>query len=238
MAKTRAKTALIQKTRLARDSRIGLKRLSHGTSKRFDITAKIHEKVLTMNEVAIKSTDGFTFNIDLKIDAKRISVQPKKPAVSLVHDRILRPRPAVEFKSSSKKDRKPNLIVATSQSKCTSKIVDEAWDKCKSYCNQIGASVHPEDVVLAKLKGHKPWPATALGFVSNTKVLVKFFGAKQSETLGYVSITEITPFKHSMDPIRAVLLTMKRDIALYKKGVREAELTQGVPSHLSILNDI
>lgn len=246
MAKT-AKLQPIEKKRLIKDVRVNLKRLSRRTIDRnlnpsiitYDITAKISKNLMKLNETTIKATDN-TFNIDIKMNAERIFFEPsvvvvKKP----VSNRILRPRATIAPIPLSKKlknDSKSGLIVAKPQSKPTYKMVDDAWRQCKSDSNQAGNTVRINDIVMAKVKGYAPWPATTIEFINKTKVLVKFFGADIKEEFGYVNIAEITPFMSSMNLIRTILVNMKKDILKFTKGVQEAELIYGVPSYASTIN--
>lgn len=172
MAK-RAKLQPIEKKRsdrLTRDLRVNLKRLSRRTIDRYlnpsiityDITAKISKHVMKLNETTIKATEN-TFNIDIKINAERISIKPttmieNKP----MSNRILRPRAAIAPISLSKKlknDRKSGLIIAKPQSKPIYKMVEEAWRQCKSDSNHDGITIRINDIVMAKVKGHPAWPA-------------------------------------------------------------------------------
>lgn len=235
----------IQKTSLIKDCKIELKRLSRRTIKRYldpdtityNISAKINKDIFKINKTIIKTTDN-TFNIDVKMNATGISVKPTTMPVS---SRILRPRPAVVSTSNSKNlknNRKPDLIVVKSQSKNALKIVEDSWQRCKLDYNQNGKNIRVNDILMAKLKGHKPWPAIALEFVSDTKVFVKFFGAKESEQFGFVNVAELVPFKNSINVIQPILLILKRDIDRFRKGIREAELMCGIPSNLSVLHNM
>lgn len=250
MAKT-AKSQPIEKRyrRLIRDCRVNLKRMSRRTIDRclnpsiitYDINVKISKNVMKLNETTIKATNN-TFNIDIKMNAERISIKPTVIVVNTpVSNRILRPRAAIAPISLSKKlknDRKSGLIVSKPQTKPIYKMVEEAWRKCKSDCNHDENTIRLNDYVMAKLKGHPAWPARVVEFVNKTRVLVKFFGVDASQQFGYVNIAEITPFMKSVNVIQTLLLTMKKDILKFTKGIKEVEVSCGVPSHDSLINNM
>lgn len=193
-----------------------------------------------MDKTIIKGTDK-TFNIDIKMNAESILIKQTTIVVNEpASSRILRPRAAVSISHSEKlkNNSKSCLTVVKTQPKSTSKMIDDAWRQCKSNNVRDGNTIRLKDIVIAKLKGHAPWPAVVNEFVNKSRVLVEFFGADKSQKFGLVGVDEITPFMHSSNVIRVILLTLKRDILMFTKDIREAELICGVPSHASITNDM
>lgn len=241
---------LIQKERLTKDCWVNLKRLNRETIERYtvpypstttyNISAKIHKNVLKISKTIMTTTDD-TFNVDIKIDAEKLSIKRSKIAIDEpISSRVLRPRTAAAITSLSpnlKKNRKPDLIVAKPHSKPINKMVEEAWKLCKSDSSREKCNIRPSDIVMAKLKGHPAWPAVVLEYISKTRVKVEFFGANKTEKFGFVNISEITPFESSADVIR---LNLKRNIFRYKKAVKEAVCA--VPSNAlmlaSLIDDI
>lgn len=307
IAMAKPKLQPIEKKRVIRDCRVNLKRLNRETIDKylnpntitFNVSAKVHGNVMSINKTTIKSTDN-TFNIDIKLNAQTISInQSKTVVVKPVPGRILRNRPAaavlisksrsivaepqsksvnkmrdedaaskksktnnirdrksispidivdepvqsrilrnrqavpISLSKNLKMNRKSGLIVAVTQSKSISKMVDEAWKKCKSNSIRERENIRPGDIVMAKLKGHPAWPSIVVEYINKSRVKVEFFGANQWEKFGFVNIAEVTPFAKSIDVVR---LTLKKNILHFSKAVAEAERICGVPSVNSIID--
>lgn len=201
------------------------------------ITAKIRKNILSINKTTFKAVNN-AFNVNIKLNAETISIMQ---SVSVMEEpvcsRILRSRsaavPILRTKEFNNKN-KSRLVVAKNVSKSTNKVVDEAWERCKAINNSnqnktflTVSSFGLNAIVMAKLKGHKPWPAQVLDFAEKSRVFVQFFGAKESEKFGFVNVGEITPFMNSTNVVRTILSTMKKNILFFKKGVQEAEIVCG-----------
>lgn len=109
------------------------------------------------------------------------------------------------------------------------KLIDEAWRKCKLGHRK---EFNVDDIVMAKLKGHAAWPASIVEFSSQSKAKVLFFGANPNEKFGSVNMAEIIHFNDATDVVR---LTLKRDFIQkrkFQKGIREAQISLGMPSFL------
>lgn len=147
--------------------------------------------------------------------------------------RILRPKlPTVtSLDKELKTNQNSNSIVTKQQSKSITKMVQEAWTKCKADNRREKYEVQINDVVMAKIKGYTPWPATVIKFLNKNKVKVQFFGVQPKEMFGFVNIAEITPFAKSINVIH---LTLKRDMLQFNKAVQEAQLVCSIPSLASI----
>lgn len=196
--------------------RVILERLSRAAIESFlnpthiithNISAKIVDNVLKINNCEIKPTD-FNFNLKLKVTQTGISVVQSKPHV---HSQAV-----------SKLNEKP-----------ISKLVDDAWRMSKSNHKENKFEIQTNDIVMAKLKGHPVWPAIVVEFVSKNKTKVEFFGADIHEKFGFVTTSEMTLFKNSA---HLVLLSSKRNIAKLTKGIREAEISCGIPAVGSIIS--
>lgn len=81
---------------------------------------------------------------------------------------------------------------------------------------------------LAKMKSYSPWPALILDNIGK-RTQVFFFG---EGTTGTVASSEIVPFEKC-----GILIKKYLNIKGYTRTVRQLELTQNIPQHLSILND-
>lgn len=102
-------------------------------------------------------------------------------------------------------------------------MVEEAWRQCKLEPKD---DIRPNDVVMAKLKGHPAWSAVVLEYKTKNSVKVEFFGAQEHEKFGFVNVGEITLFRNSSD---VILLLLRRNIPNFKKGILQAENFRGVP---------
>lgn len=238
-----AKTKCAKPNQNVKDCCVKLDRLSSNTIKRhlkvnqtiaYNIAAKIKNGTLRIGETSIGSNNK-VFNVCLKIRAAGFTIV-KSPA--LPQSRTLRSRLAVNEPTTvnlkPKPNRNPISTVATLQPKPINKLIDDAWRNCK--LSRQG-ELHLNDVVMAKLKGHPAWPATLIELMNKTKGKVLFLGANPNEKFGFVSMGEVVRFEESMDVIR---LTLKREFhnkAKFVKGIKEAELIFGIPSHLSLLNE-
>lgn len=80
------------------------------------------------------------------------------------------------------------------------------------------------------MRSYSPWPAKLISKEKN-RAEVYFFGTNNH---GVVKTDEIVAFNDAHLLLKK-LLTMK--IKHYEKAVREAEIFQGIPLHLSILNE-
>lgn len=147
------------------------------------------------------------FNLKLKVTSKMITVVNEQPSGS--HGKVI-----------------ANLNVNS---------VESAWKACKSEHKRNKETVEQNDVVLAKVRGHQPWPAIILDLYKKNNCRVEFFGAKDYEKYGLVSFNEITFFKNSSQVIKLVL---QKKIPKYVKAVLEAEFLCKIPSHASLTNII
>lgn len=132
---------------------------------------------------------------------------------------------------------KPKIPIAAKVESETTKsltvLINEGWEKCKREYKASGISVEIGGLIMAKMSTYSPWPARLTGFASNKKrAHVYFFG---DGTTGHVNTSEITPFGHSMNVIRLLLL---RKVSNFHKGIAEVEAVMKTPPELSLLKEI
>lgn len=113
------------------------------------------------------------------------------------------------------------------------KCVSSSWLKCKNIHKKKKQKVTKNDVVMAKLRGHAPWPAVILEIISKNSARVEFFGAQLNEKFGFVNLNEMTLFKDSID---LILLLLKKNTKNFSKAVKEAEVACGVQDDFSLFN--
>lgn len=118
---------------------------------------------------------------------------------------------------------KPSLALV----KSVSSSYNSLWNMAKKNRSLPQANT----IVLAKMKSFSPWPSKLVS-INGVKAFVYFFGTNNH---GTVLFKEVVPFNETSSVIR-ILATMK--IQHFKKAIREAEIFIGIPSELSILNEI
>lgn len=242
MAKNK-KSKAIQKKRSVTDCHVKLKRLDRETIERYlnrnPITHNNRAKICH-NKIEIEKTNvaskNNTFNVVVKLSADELMIKDSNMIPDqVISGRILRPKllAATSLKTISKPNHKSDGTVGKLQTKSIAKMVDQAWRKCKTDSRFHKYVVHVDDIVMAKLKGHTPWPAIVIEIMSKARAKVQFFGVQETEKFGFVNIAEIAPFTSSIDVIQ---LNSKRNISQFNKAVQEALLVCDVPSFNSMLS--
>lgn len=149
--------------------------------------------------------------IDLNIETKKPPVKNYLKRVQPVRKRV---QPVTidgsKYKSEMKKD----------QIKIVKKITGKKQTDFK-----VGSTV------LAKQRHSVPWPARILS-IRSTYVDVHFYGDGRT---GPVKRDEIYSFSESSD---VILSCIKRNLTGYLKGIRELEMANCIPQHMSISNII
>lgn len=108
-------------------------------------------------------------------------------------------------------------------------LINIAWRKCKT--DNKGAELTIGKVVISKMKGYSPWPGTVRGFTKDKKrVQFFFFGTKNN---GSCDVGETISLNLCHEVIRLMLL---RPLPTFAKGIREAEISLGIPDDHSITN--
>lgn len=227
------KDCSVRLTRLSRETIDAYLKSTHITH---NISGSISRGHLNIGNCSVNSENG-SFSITMKITADSISVS--KLNYSLIHSvspanqkRSLRPKPNIAVKSNAVPKIKKFLTVATF--KPDYKKVDCYWQICRKNQIQSQRKIIVNDVVLAKVKGHSPWPAIVLEIIGSKKAKVEFFGAARYECFGIVNIGELTLFEQSLDLVRMILKNKKDP--KYQKGIKEVERILDVPSTQSICN--
>lgn len=114
------------------------------------------------------------------------------------------------------------------------KLIDNAWMECKKEHKQNQIELRIDDIVLAKVRGHQPWPATVLDVTNKKRIKFEFFGAEEYERFGFVSMNEIALFENGSLAVRLIL---KKRIQKYRKAIQEAEIICGIPQFASLCNE-
>lgn len=169
------------------------------------IPIKISERESNVNGVSIKM-DGAVqsvFNIGLKVKTDKIIIQACENIANIVEQKSTKSNPTV---------------------KTLTQLINEEWRRCKRTFKEKKIIFKVDTVVMAQMKGYSPWPSLVSDINKNGKrVKVFFFGTSNT---GTVDSSEIVPMEQCSEIIRLLLLRKTIDFA---KGVREAELSLGIP---------
>lgn len=204
-----------------------------------DLDIQIHRGVLTIHNNHFMHTNN-SFIVHLKVSDNEITVS--EDMLHNVEDKnksAENPKRHLRSKANSVgpvnvdliSKRKICSVDVKSKPKTIYQMTGDAWSLCKIKHKQNASEIVVRDVVMAKLRGYMAWPAIIVGFIGKNRVKVEFFGADQSEKIGFVNIKECTKFCESSE---LVLISLKRNNPKFEKAVREAELLCGVPSFMSI----
>lgn len=236
LKKNETKTKKIQNIPL-KGCTVKLKRLSNNCIQKYltnknitvNIGAQIKGGTLKIGKTTIGSKNK-VFDIHLKVHKGGFDIIENQ---SSSHTQVERPK-----LTTNEPVNKPCLpFAAKVGSETTTKsltvLINEGWIKCKRQYKASGISVEIGGLIMAKMATYSPWPARLNGFTSNKKrACVYFFG---DGTTGHVNISEITPFNHSMNVIRLLLL---RKASKFHKGIAEVEAIMKTPPHLSLLKEL
>lgn len=182
---------------------------------------KIHRNAIQIADTTISPVDECTFNIEIKISEIGISVVKERLAPSKSNECITNKTFATNRKTAI-----ANLNLNS---------IPAAWQACKRDHVKNKYVINLNDICMAKIRGHQPWPSVVLELMDKKKMCkVEFFGSESYEKFGLVSLNDVTLFKNSAVVARLVL---KRNIKKYRKAIQEAELLCCIPPHASILNE-
>lgn len=136
---------------------------------------------------------------------------------------------------SNKKDEQKQSVQAKTtltiaRNNVLSTLATKCWNDVKKQSKSMCALPKVGQVVLAKMRSYRPWPAIVLNDKKKTVFWVRFFG-KQSE--GSVKKNECVLFR---DAIGCVAEYSKCPLDDYNRAVREAEAMLGIPIEASLLN--
>lgn len=183
MAKTRAQTRRENDKlpKIARTSQISKEKRAKTRNPKVSHGVKsCHVQLTNLSAATIKRMIG---------DIENGTTDDVTRNVANNQSRNLRPRPPPKI--IEKAPRKPlNQIVALSQAAlCTSKAI-RIWDSLKKDQKMNDFKLKENDIVCARMTGHRPWPAKVEAFNRNG-VLLMFYGTNEK---GTVKRAEVIPF--------------------------------------------
>lgn len=221
-----------------------------------NIIGSISHSSLIIGNCAVTSENG-SFSIKMKItdggvsitdsNVSSFSASPRKRLDSALKSKnVSSVIPKIDDFSIPKRNLRPRLnvsdnsvpkikqVLTVAKSKSDYKNIDSFWQNCKREQSNSRRQIQVNAIVLAKVKGHSPWPAIVLNIINSKKAKVEFFGAALYERFGVVNIGELTLFEKSLDLIKTILNKTKN--TKFRKGVQEVERILDVPSSKSICN--
>lgn len=195
--------------------------VTRAKSKQTKINKKSKKKIV--NNIKVR---------DIVIKLERLTQQqikemtePKKRTIEQQNGKYeLRKR--TEKKTEQKVNKKATKTTAITKSSTQSVAV--LWAAAKKEQKQQ-QPLAVKTIILAKMRSYSPWPAKLVS-IEKKRAQVYFFG---TDNHGSVDKDDIVTFKRVPILIKK-LLTMK--IKHFEKAVREAEIYNGVPYHLSLIN--
>lgn len=108
-----------------------------------------------------------------------------------------------------KPEKKLNQIVALSQSALYTSRAARLWETIKKQYDQQNVKIKIDDIVFARMAGHRPWPSKLIEFRRNG-VHVKFFGTNEVGTLKKI---EIVPYELCQEMIEQYLKVPIADLS-------------------------
>lgn len=132
-----------------------------------------------------------------------------------------------KFSEMKKKSKPLSQVVALSQAALFTSRAVRFWEKIKQMQNK---NVSIDDLVSARMAGHRPWPAKIQEFKRNG-TQVKFYGTNET---GLVKKSEIIPYKFCQDVIAEYLKVPTSDLTvkslsyhmLFIKATKEVSCVQ------------
>lgn len=109
---------------------------------------------------------------------------------------------------------------------------NKMWLKLVSNAAEIGMPLIGE-IVIAKMRSYKPWPARILNENGKTVYWVKFYG-KGSH--GSVKKVDCISFDKAIECILLFLKCSPNKFDDFNRSIREAEIDLGIPNERSLLN--
>lgn len=206
---------------------------------KLNIGIKMHDNKMFVGNKILES-DNDTFNLQLKLTSNGISIcetaKPNYSVPQVVPIRNLRPRLNSGSVTSCLLSKAESIsVVSKIKPNPINKTIDSSWRLCKSSHKQNERVIKINDVVIAKLRGHSPWPSICKEFLSKTRVRVEWLGVCSNEKIGFVNISEITLFKDSLPLVRNIL---NRGNSKFQKAIQEVEVIMQIPENLSMLSHL
>lgn len=107
--------------------------------------------------------------------------------------------PTVVAPKSAQKSLK-QLVVASQMAFCTSKAI-RIWDNLKKQTEKQKINLKVDQIVCARMSGHRPWPSKIVAFQKNG-IKLKFFG---THDIGVVKKCEVIPYEMCGDVLEQYL---------------------------------
>lgn len=120
--------------------------------------------------------------------------------------------------------------LAVARNKAQSMVAAKHWNDALKRTTSL-APPKVGQIVLAKMRSYRPWPAVILKEDKKTVFWVRFLG-KHSE--GSVKKCECVLFENAIECVAEYL---KNPVDDYNRAIREAEVIMGVPSNASVLQN-
>lgn len=173
----------------------------------------------------------------ISVITKNSSFHPPSPVVSV---RSLRSGSnVVNTLSIANPVKKPNCSLHAAVVKSIPihnyKSIEQAWKRCKTVHTTNKSHIfRTNDIVIAKVKGHLPWPSMILEIYNGKRARVSFFGTEMHERFGFVNLSEVAYFENAYELVRIIL---ERNNPKYHKAIKEIERLFNVPPQASFFND-
>lgn len=130
-------------------------------------------------------------------------------------------------KQLERRNRSTNLKVPSLQD-----LIRNTFKQSLKEFHNSGKKLEVNDYVIARMKGYSPWGAKIVSFTKDKRrAMCYFYGSNNN---GSVDTKEIIPFKSGFSAIRLLNIRNANEFA---KGIREIEIENGVPEHLSVLKE-
>lgn len=179
---------------------------------RIDLT-----KINSTRKIDLKPTAHLKFNFkqnfvmkDCRVRLDRINLTEINSICNInsgEKSHNLRKRATIE-NLVTKKVKPLNQIVAQSQAALFTSRAVRMWDALKKQCTKNKIKIHENDVVCARMSGHRPWPSRVIEFKRNG-VLLHFYGTNES---GTVKKSEIVPLVLCQEMIAEYLYVPTRHL--------------------------
>lgn len=109
-------------------------------------------------------------------------------------------------------------------------LIDNSFKASLKDFQNSGKQLDVGDCVIARMRGYCPWPAKITGITKDRRrIKCYFYGSHDN---GSVDAKQVIPFEDAHETIRLLCIRRPNE---FIKGIREAELENGVPDELSCI---
>lgn len=174
------------------------------------IPIQINQKFININGVTSED-NGVTdsvFNIEMKISLDQVMIHTFEKIANIIEPKI-----------------KKNIPKTLNQ------FISDEWNQCKKKYKETKNILEIGLIVMAQMRGYSAWPSRIIS-ISKKRANVFFYGTSNT---GGVDVANIVPMEYCAEVIRLLLIRKTADFA---KGVREAEIQQGIPDEKSVLRNV